>query len=156
MQLTGAGADRVAQYLDNFERTTPTFVRAFAYGSGPAIGMLLDRFSPQWRDAIMTRRDLSGLLATALAFSPPRDLAGTARRRAEAYGWADVDQSETARETARAPQMNDYRARFGAGPTIALRQSRDSLRWGYDPNSVDRVRSTQCDLPLRLIRRELG
>jgi hypothetical protein len=136
MQLTGAGPDRVAQYLEDFERATPTFVRSFAYGSGPALGALLDRFAPQWRDAITTRRDLSGLLATALAFSPPRDLAGTARRRAEAYGWADVDRSETARETARAPQMNAYRARFGAGPTIALRQSKDSLRWGYDPTAL--------------------
>jgi hypothetical protein len=136
MQLTGMGADRVAQYLEDFERTTPTFVRAFAYGTGPAIGVLLDRFSPQWREAITTRRDLSGLLATALAFSPPRDLATTARRRAESYGWADIDRSEATRETERGGQMNDYRARFGSGPTIALRQSKDSLQWGYDPTAL--------------------
>jgi hypothetical protein len=57
-------------------------------------------------------------------------------RRAQPYGWSEVDSSEAARDAARAPAMNDYRARFGSGSTIALRQTKDSLTWGYDPTSL--------------------
>ena len=32
--------------------------------------------------------------------------------------------------------MRDYRARLGNGPTITLRQSKDSLAWSYDPTEL--------------------
>ena len=32
--------------------------------------------------------------------------------------------------------MRDYRARLGEGPTITLRQSKDSLAWSYDPTEL--------------------
>ncbi|HJQ11976.1 MAG TPA: hypothetical protein VJ840_13185, partial [Gemmatimonadaceae bacterium] len=91
MQMTGERRDRVAQYVTDYEKNTPTFVRAFAYGTGPAIGVLLDELSPNWRDQIRTRRDLSGLLATAVGFRAPRDLANVAHRAAQQYGWAEIN-----------------------------------------------------------------
>ncbi|HYU53821.1 MAG TPA: hypothetical protein VEK37_12800, partial [Gemmatimonadaceae bacterium] len=90
MQLTGEGSARVAKYVREYE-STPTFVRAFAYATGPAIGVLLDQFSPGWRDAVRTNRDLSGLLAQAIHFRRPAGLAATARTRALEYGWEQVD-----------------------------------------------------------------
>lgn len=136
MQLTGSGPERVAAYLQNFEKTTPTFVRAFAYGTGPALGVLLDRFAPRWRADITARRDLSGLLASAIGFVPPTRLADEARRRAQAYGLSDIDVVEAARDSARAPAMREYQARFGTGATIALHQVKDSLAWGFDPTAL--------------------
>src|SRR5205814_1020144 len=62
MQQTGEGPARVAKYVRDYE-TTPTFVRAFAYGTGPAIGVLLDQVSPDWRDAVLKKRDIGALLA---------------------------------------------------------------------------------------------
>jgi hypothetical protein len=136
MRLTGAGPERVAEYVQSFELRTPTFVRAFAYGTGPALGMLLDRFAPRWREDIRARRDVSGLLIQALAFAAPRDLRGEARRRAELYGFAEVERGERARDSARAPTLNDYRVRFLSEPTIVLRQAKDSLSWSYDPTAL--------------------
>ena len=136
MQLTGEPRDRVARYVTDYEKNTPTFVRAFAYGTGPAIGALLDELSPNWRDQIRTRRDLAGLLANAIGFRAPKDLANAARRAAQQYGWTDVNREELARDSARAPAMRDYRARLSDGPTITLRQSKDSLSWGYDPTAI--------------------
>jgi hypothetical protein len=52
------------------------------------------------------------------------------------YGWEQVDSTEGARDSARAPLMRDYRARFSDGPTITLQQSRDSLSWSYDPTEL--------------------
>jgi hypothetical protein len=135
MQLTGEGPARVRKYVRDYE-TTPTFVRAFAYGTGPAIGILLDQFDPDWRDAVRTKRDIGALLAQAIHFQRPRELARTARTRAQEYGWNEVDRTEAARDSARAPAMQGYRARLGDGPVITLRQSKDSLAWSYDPTEL--------------------
>jgi hypothetical protein len=135
MRLTGESPARVAKYVRDYE-TTPTFVRAFAYGTGPALGILLDQFAPSWRDAIRARRDMGALLAEAIAFQPPRNPGSIARTRGQEYGWDEIDRTEAARDSARAPAMRDYRARLGAGPTITLRQSKDSLAWSYDPTEL--------------------
>ena len=138
MQLTGKGPSRVAQYVRDYERNTPTFVRAFAYGTGPALGVLLDQFSRGWRDSVRTKRELGALLAQSIHFKPPprRNLASAARARARDYGWDEVDRAEAARDSARAPTMREYRSRLQDGPTITLRQSMDSLSWSFDPTEL--------------------
>ena len=135
MQLTGEGTTRVAKYVRDYE-STPTFVRAFAYGTGPAIGILLDSFAPAWRNSVLTNRDIGVLLAQAAHFERPHALAATALARAKEYGWDEVDRSEAARDSARAPAMREYRARLADGPTLTLRQSKDSLAWSYDPTEL--------------------
>jgi len=135
MRLTGEGPARVAKFVREYE-TTPTFVRAFAYGTGPAIGVLLDEFDPKWREEVRKNRDIGALLAQAIHFQRPRDLDKMARARARDYGWDEVDRGEAARDSARAPTMRGYRARLGAGPVVTLLQSRDSLAWSYDPTEL--------------------
>ena len=135
MQVTGEGPTRVAKFVRDYE-TTPTFVRAFAYGTGPAIGALLDQFEPNWRTAVRTNRDIGALLAQAIHFKPPGNLPAAARSRAQEYGWDEINRSEAARDSARAPAMQAYRARLGAGPIITLLQSNDSLAWSYDPTEL--------------------
>jgi hypothetical protein len=135
MTLTGEGPARVARYVRDYE-TTPTFVRAFAYGTGPALGILLDQFRPDWRDAVRSNRDVANLLVLAIHFQRPRNLADRARAHAQEYGWDEVDRSEAVRDSIRAPAMREYRARFGDGPTVTLRQSMDSLSWSYDPTEL--------------------
>lgn len=135
LQLTGEGPARVAAYVRSYE-TTPSFVRAFAYGSGPAIGLLLDNFSPGWRRAVLSRRDIGGLLGQAIGFRLPRDLARQALARAGEYDWTEVDRAEGAREALRAPVIADYRARLVEGPTVTLQQSMDSLAWSFDPTAL--------------------
>jgi hypothetical protein len=135
MQLTGEGPARVAKFVREYE-TTPTFVRAFAYATGPALGILLDHFDPAWREEVRKNRDIGALLANAIHFQRPRDLDHSARARAREYGWDDVDRTEAARDSARAPTMQAYRARLGAGPVVTLLQSKDSLAWSYDPTEL--------------------
>ncbi len=135
LQMTGLTPSRVARGVTEREHLG-TFVRGFAYGTGPALGVLLDRFAPAWRTQVRTRRDPAGLLAQAIQFQPPATLGATAHERASAYGWAQVDSEEGARERTRAPEMRQYQSRLVDGPTITFRQSRDSLAWGFDPNSL--------------------
>jgi hypothetical protein len=136
MQLTGEGPARVAKYVRDYEVSTPTFVRAFAYGTGPAIGVLLDQFNPAWREEVRKNRDIGALLAQAIRFQRPRSLDQAARTRARDYGWDEVDRGEAARDSARAPTMQGYRSRLGAGPVLTLLQSKDSLAWSYDPTEL--------------------
>jgi len=136
MRLTSEGPARVAKYVRDYEVGTPTFVRAFAYGTGPAVGILLDQFDAGWREEVRKNRDIGGLLAQAIHFQRPRDLDKTARARARDYGWDEVDRSEAARDSARAPTMQGYRARLGTGPVVTLLQSKDSLAWSYDPTEL--------------------
>jgi hypothetical protein len=135
MLLAGEGVSRVADFVSGYALRS-SFVRSFAYATGPALGVLLDAVAPDWRARVRTRRDLSGLLADALEFTAPRDLDRAARARAPAYGLAAIDSAERARDAARARTLAEYRARLSDGPTITFRQARDSLSWGYDPNSL--------------------
>ncbi len=133
---TGEGPARVARYVRNYETSTPTFVRAFAYGTGPAIGVLLDHFEPSWRTQLRDHRDISALLAQAIYFRVPRNLAAAARARAGEYGFAEIDRQEAARDSVRAPAMRAYRSKLVDGPTITLRQSLDSFQVSFDPTNL--------------------
>jgi hypothetical protein len=135
MEQTGEGPARVARFVRDYE-STPTFVRAFAYGTGPAIGLLLDRFAPEWRKSVAANHDVGIQLARAIHFQRPRDLAAAAGARAREYGWREIDAAEAARDSARAPAMREYGARLVTGATITLRQSRDSLAWSFDPTEL--------------------
>jgi hypothetical protein len=135
MQLTGETSARIARYVREYE-STPTFVRAFAYGTGPAIGVLLDAYAPNWRTAVRSNRDIGALLARAIYFARPQSLAPVARKRANEYGWSEVERSEAVRDSVRAPTMRAYKSRLIEGPTIVLRQSSDSLSWSYDPTQL--------------------
>ncbi len=135
LQMTGLTPSRVARVVTEREHLG-TYVRGFAYGTGPALGVLLDHFAPAWRAEVRTHRDPAGLLAQAIQFRPPATLGVAARARAREYGWAQVDSAEGDRERARAPEMRQYQSRLVDGPTITFRQSRDSLAWGFDPNSL--------------------
>jgi len=136
MRLTGEPPARVARELNDFTKNRPTLVRSFAYGTGPALGILLDRFAPGWRTQIRVRRDMTALLGDAVRFTPPPKVPQTARERASAHGWDEIDRDEAARDSLRAPAIRGYRERFVTGRTITLTQSKDSLNWGFDPNSL--------------------
>ena len=43
MTLTGEGPSRVARRVREFQ-SNPAYVRSFAYATGPALGLLLDRY----------------------------------------------------------------------------------------------------------------
>jgi len=135
MQMTGLSPSRVAVSVRDRE-VLGTYTRGFAYGTGPALGVLLDHFRPGWRSLIKTRRDPSGLLAEAIRFQVPANLDRTAHTRALEYGWAEVDSAEAAREAERAPMLRLYQSRLVDGPVITMEQSRDSMAWGFNPNNL--------------------
>lgn len=144
MSLTGENASRIAKRVRTFE-SNPTYVRSFAYATGPALGLLLDRFSPGWRTDVRTTRDPARLLAAAIGFHTPKDLARVVAQRAKPYGDAEIMTQELARDSMRRVVMADYRKRLIDGRTITFHQT--NLSRGFNPQTLVGFDSTWTIYP---------
>jgi hypothetical protein len=123
--------------VESFEKR-PTYVRSLGYGTGPALGYLLDRYQPGWRRNVGTAPDLAQRLATALA-APEANSAAPARRevamrRAVTYGFDDVQDEETKRAERLTAERKHYRELLIDGPVLALELPERRLM--YNPNTV--------------------
>jgi len=126
--------ERAAQRLLVDERAE-SFVRSFAYASGPAYGLLLDVRAPDWRTRVGAQSELASLLAEALAWTAPAELAAAAEQRAEAHGGSAVRAEERARAVARAEREAALRARYVEGPVLVLPLGA-RMQYTFDPNDV--------------------
>ncbi|HMG54458.1 MAG TPA: hypothetical protein VK601_13270 [Kofleriaceae bacterium] len=123
---------RAADDLAAFE-ARPTFVRSLGYGTGPALGLLLDDAAPGWRRRV--RKDgFAAQLARAIRFSPPADLAPAAALAAARYGGPELARAEDERAVDRARRLAELRARLVDGPIVRFRQSDLSTR--FNPNQL--------------------
>ena len=134
LDATGAPWGRVADDLATFERRA-TYVRAFAYATGPALGLLLDRLAPGWRARVRETPDLARAVAAAarLDLTPEPDAATWAR--AERYGGGAVAAEEDARAAARVRRLAELRARLVDGPALVL-ASEQGVRMTFDPTTI--------------------
>ncbi|MEP6729766.1 MAG: hypothetical protein ABJE10_03965 [bacterium] len=130
MTLTGETSARVARRVREFQ-SNPAYVRSFAYATGPALGLLLDRFAAGWRAELRATPDPARILARHMHLDIPKDLARDAERRAQRYDVAALDREEDARDSLRRGAMAAYKARLVAGPVLTLMQS--DLDRNFDP-----------------------
>jgi hypothetical protein len=101
-------------------RDDSTFVRSFAYATGPGYGLLLDRYLPGWHDQLKPDQGLGALLQNALHIALPANLQLAAERRATQYDGTTLRAAETERETRRRQIVAVYHARFIDGPVLTL------------------------------------
>jgi hypothetical protein len=93
-----------------------SFVRTFAYVSGPAYGLLLDASSPGWRRRVRGTDDLAALVMRALAVQPATDATASASR----YGGAEIRAAEQKREQDRQERLGALRRLFVDGPVLVI------------------------------------
>jgi hypothetical protein len=93
-----------------------SFVRTFAYFSGPAYGLLLDASSPDWRKRIKNTDDLAVLVTQALNIYPGTE----ATKAAVRYEGAAILLSEEKREQDRQARLDELRKTFVEGPTLVF------------------------------------
>jgi len=126
----------IKRTLWNFERAKqwPTLTRSFAYVSGPAYGLLLDRAKPDWRRGLSVSDDLGTLLQQALSLSLPPKLETAAKKRAKAYEAEELIATETAREMAKRDLVAEYRQRFVTGPVLII--PIHSMQFQFDPRDI--------------------
>ena len=131
--LTTPPADRAARAVERLAtgRRRPSFVRSFAYASGPAYGILLDAAAPGWRHGLRGGADLGALLAAAYHVRPNATFATT---RAAAYDDGALRIAEDRRAARLAARLAQLRTAFVDGP--ALRIPMRGANFTFDPNVV--------------------
>ena len=128
-------AGRVAYALRGIERTkaAPTFVRSFAYASGPAYGLLLDDSGAPWRERTRHGEDLGTLLAGAEKIRAPAEDAGALAARSARYGGPALRADEQARADRKQAVIDEYRRRLVDGPTLRIALHHMNLQ--FDPRN---------------------
>lgn len=118
---------QAAAMLARFE-TRPSYVRSFAYATGPALGLLLDRVSDDWRAAVLAGAAPHALLAEALGGVIDHE------PREATYDVAAIRADETARDAARRARREADLARLVTGPVLAVPLV--EMQMTFDPNRV--------------------
>ena len=112
----------------------PSLVRSFAYATGPAYGLLLDRYRPDWRTALQTGQTLPELLQSALKLTLPADLEHATQQQAVRYDGVALHAAESERETKRQARLTLYRAQFIDGPSLSIPLQKMSVQ--FDPRTL--------------------
>ncbi len=97
-----------------------TFVRSFAYASGPAYGILLDETKTNWRNNLKKEDDLGSLLQKRLSIKLPQNIEQAAELRAKNYDSNKLRAFETERENNRQKLLAEYRAKLVDGAVLEL------------------------------------
>jgi hypothetical protein len=116
-----SAADAIASAIDQLVDTEAaaleaSFVRTFAYMSGPAYGLLLDASSPGWTRRVRGTDDLGALVMGALAVQPASDATASAAR----YDGAEIRAAEQQREQQRQQRLAELRQQFVDGPVLLM------------------------------------
>ena len=131
-------------------RNNPTFVRSFAYISGPAYGALLDASGKPWRANLKPATDLGTLLERHYGITI-RASETAARAAISRYEGEEIVAIETQQEQRRKQQIADAKKKFQDGPVLLLSLSAE-VRYSYDPNNVIGIDASNTVYPtLRLV-----
>jgi hypothetical protein len=112
-----------------------SFVRSFAYTSGPAYGFLLDETKTPWRKGLKASDDLGMLVGRAYAIKLPDDLKRAAQDRLTLYGGDELRARELARETRRQQTLAKFRAKLVDGPVLVIPVT-ESFNYTFNPNNL--------------------
>jgi hypothetical protein len=111
-----------------------TFVRSFAYASGPVYGILLDQAESGWRRNLKKADDLGLLLQSKLRIKLSENIKQTSETRAKYYDGDKLQAAETERENNRQKLLAEYRARFVDGPVLAIPLQKMSMQ--FNPGNL--------------------
>lgn len=122
----------LADHLRKGDAVT-AYARSFAYYTGPAYGVLLDRASPGWRKTWNRRDGLPEMLAVALHLKVPAD-DDSFNEYATRYGLSGIQAEESARAIKQVAVADALRAGLIDGPVLVAPVKGASF--SFDPNRV--------------------
>jgi len=123
---------------------TKSFVRSFAYASGPAWGAILEMRERRWTRHLHSSDDFGDLAGPVIARADPD----------ERYGGAALLKAERAREEKRRATMRDFQARFVDGPHLVLPLRKFSFE--MNPDEAIPFESSGTIYPTLTLRDEWG
>ena len=110
----------------------PTFVRSFAYATGPAYGLMLDRVDAGWRGKLNGGKRLDELLADGAMLRLPADASIDAM--AARYDGATLRAAEARRDEEKRARLAAYQARLVDGPVLTLPLDRSNYQ--FNPQTL--------------------
>jgi len=114
--------------------SAPSFVRSFAYATGPAYGQLLNAVDPAWRRGVHPDFDFAAAAAAAYKLPVPVPSKTSAEAALARHGGVEI----LAQEEARQKTLDERNARFTRlflqGPTVHLRLEKMSIT--FNPQEV--------------------
>ncbi|MGH9241347.1 MAG: hypothetical protein ACRD3G_25145 [Vicinamibacterales bacterium] len=113
-----SAADALASAVDQLTKaeTQESFVRTFAYASGPAYGLLLDASSAGWTRRVRGSDDLAALVMRTVAVQTATDVTRSAAR----YGGVELRALEQRRRQQRDERVAELRLQFVDGPMLRI------------------------------------
>lgn len=158
VKLSGlADAEQYLLCVKRFERRPAmlkSFVRSFAYVSGPAYGLLLDEYAPGWRTKLKSEDDLGQKLVMSLQLSSVELTPEGLKERANQYGAAKLWEAETARDEARQQKLAGYRKLLIDGPVLEIPLVQ--MQMSFDPNNVVPMEGVGTVYPTFTLRDKWG
>ncbi len=133
LRATGENIGREARVVESYEDSN-AFARSFAYATGPALGLLLDRYAAGWR-ARAAGASLDSMLAQALRVPTPADLEQAAHARAALYGYAAVAAAEREREERHQAMLAGLKSKFLEGPVLQFPAAPEMNR-NFNPQTL--------------------
>lgn len=107
------------------------YARRFAYASGPAYGLLLDRYSDNWRQTLTAESNLAAVLGEVAGVKPTADLKAAEAR----YGGPAIRAEETPKAEARAKAAAAWTAKLVDGPQLRFALT-GKVQVEFDPRTV--------------------
>jgi hypothetical protein len=141
---------RLAEKLHDAEKT-PTFVRSFAYASGPAWGTLLEMKRPRWTRSVHPSDDFGQLVGDAWHV---RGVSAEADERATRYDRGTLLAAEKERDARKQAMLRQFRTRFIDGPHLTLPMAHGSFE--FDPNASQPFESFGTVYPTMTMRADWG
>ena len=154
-------AERTAFALRDLETfiVVPTFVRSFAYATGPSWGLLLDQADPAWRDklaAAMKDGDPSSLdqmLQAALKLPEPS--AATVKARENDYD-DTLRPREVARDQAKQAHLAELKAKLVDGPVLRLPLAGHHASYQFNPTTLEALGASGVVYPTMKLSADWG
>jgi hypothetical protein len=131
-----------------------TFVRSFAYATGPAYGLLLDRYAPGWHAQLKSGDGFDVMLARALHVSAAASDSLLVAKRAQSYDGATLHAAEADRDAKRREQFALNRKKFVDGPVLTLRFRKMNVQ--FNPTTLQPLGDAGTVYPTIRITDEWG
>jgi hypothetical protein len=107
---------------------------SFPYLTGPAMGLLLDQYSSDWRLKVRQGADLPTLLAAAVDWNPPagkEQLKTVVDQLGARYEAAELRENEAAKAAQQEKIADDYRNRLALRGRLLI--PNNNLQFGFNP-----------------------
>ncbi len=124
---------RLSQKVDE-AKNLPTFVRSFAYISGPIYGILLDQTKVDWLKNLTKNMDSADILANVYQIEIPQNLKEKVELRSKFYNGDEIQKHEDERERERQNRLESYRKKFVEGAVVIIPLRNMNVQ--FDPRNL--------------------